>query len=417
MSGVFISYRRDDSQALAGRVHDRLKQRFGKQQVFRDIDAIKPGAVFKEVIAGQVRVCDSLVALIGNRWLDAKDAEGRRRLDLPDDFVKAEIREALAQNKIVIPVLVEGTTMPARDRLPPEISALADRNALMISDARFDYDIELLIAAINDTATQRGGFTISKPSSYFSRLWAWLSVSDTQRTLAFIGAGIATLGSAGWTIYEHLRLPSPTQSTDSATGVPARQGEKSTTSVSSSTDTGSSKVAPSSTATTGGGNGISVERDTQLSLSTELAKGLPPPHATSSRFLELGFEVLARRHGTTSFVPMSEGGELSSNVDDYCIVVNTSTVGYLYVIQQDATGGIQWLFPKNSTSVFSSGSNPVAGDKVLTVPADPEKVFFVDSTVGTETIVIAFSETRWLELESTLNLFGFDSPWLATKGI
>ena len=44
MSGIFISYRREDSQELAGRLFDRLAQRFGKDRVFRDIDAIDPGA-------------------------------------------------------------------------------------------------------------------------------------------------------------------------------------------------------------------------------------------------------------------------------------------------------------------------------------------------------------------------------------
>src|SRR5215831_14994634 len=109
MSGVFISYRRGDSQGLAGRLFDRLVLRFGKERVFWDIDSIDPGGRFAEVIAERIGGCDALVALIGKGWLNAEDAQGRRRLDLPDDFVKKEIAEALRQKKLVIPALIEGT--------------------------------------------------------------------------------------------------------------------------------------------------------------------------------------------------------------------------------------------------------------------------------------------------------------------
>ena len=43
MPKIFISYRRDDSAAQAGRLYDRLEGHFGQGQVFMDVDAIKPG--------------------------------------------------------------------------------------------------------------------------------------------------------------------------------------------------------------------------------------------------------------------------------------------------------------------------------------------------------------------------------------
>jgi hypothetical protein len=144
------------------------------------------------------------------------------------------------------------------------------------------------------------------------------------------------------------------------------------------------------------------DRGAEPALSMVLAKGVPSAPAQPRRSLELGFEILAMRDGTDLFVPLDEGGELASSVDDYCILVSPSTSGYLYVLQQDAAGQIQWLFPANDVSEFSSGSNPVAPGEVLTVPADREKVLFLDSTMGTETVVAAFSATPWLELESAL---------------
>jgi TIR domain/KAP family P-loop domain len=162
MAGIFISYRREDSQELAGRLFDRLAQRFGKDRVFRDMDAIDPGAKFAEAIAEQIGGCDALVALIGKRWLDAKDVQGRRRLDLPNDVVKAEIAEALAQSKLVIPVLIEGTPMPPRHVLPPEIASLADSNALSVSDSRFDFDVRRLVSVIGKVLPPGGSAIASQ---------------------------------------------------------------------------------------------------------------------------------------------------------------------------------------------------------------------------------------------------------------
>ena len=215
MSGIFISYRREDSQALAGRLFDRLTRRFGTDRVFRDIDAIDPGAKFAEVIGERIGGCDALVALIGKGWLEAKDAEGRRRLDLPGDFVKTEIAAALAQGKLVIPALIEGTTMPAREALPAEIAALAERNALPISDSRFDFDIGRLISVI-DKAVAPERSAIASPSAPRSSGF-WSRLSDTQRALAFLGAGIAAVGAA-WTAYTHFsEKPTPPASAVSAT--------------------------------------------------------------------------------------------------------------------------------------------------------------------------------------------------------
>jgi hypothetical protein len=148
MPGIFISYRRTDAAAVAGRLFDHLSRHFGRKNVFRDIDAIEPGAEFVQVIAERIGACDALIAIIGKDWLDARDAQGQRRLDQPHDLVAAEISEALAQHKLVIPALIEGASMPVTEALPPGIASLAHRNAILISDTRFDYDVSRLIAAL-----------------------------------------------------------------------------------------------------------------------------------------------------------------------------------------------------------------------------------------------------------------------------
>ncbi len=65
MARIFISYRRDDSSSQAGRLYDWLAAHFGQGQVFMDVDAIKPGLDFVEVVQEAVSVCDGLVAVIG----------------------------------------------------------------------------------------------------------------------------------------------------------------------------------------------------------------------------------------------------------------------------------------------------------------------------------------------------------------
>ena len=97
MSGqIFISYRRDDSSAWAGRLYDRVSAHFPSSRVFLDVDNIPAGVDFVETIAESVGSCEVLIAVIGQRWLTSSDEEGKRRLDNPDDFVRALHKEVLA---------------------------------------------------------------------------------------------------------------------------------------------------------------------------------------------------------------------------------------------------------------------------------------------------------------------------------
>src|SRR5262249_14939916 len=81
----------------AGRLHDRLAQKFGCNNLFMDVDHIPAGVDFTEYLHSQVTACDVFLAVIGPNWLDAKDDSRRRRFDNPDDFVTIEIAAALAR--------------------------------------------------------------------------------------------------------------------------------------------------------------------------------------------------------------------------------------------------------------------------------------------------------------------------------
>ena len=111
---IFISYRREDAAYPAGWLFDRLAERFGEDQIFKDVDSIDLGDDFVEVIGQAVGATDVLLALIGDRWLTVADGHGSRRLDDAEDFVRIEIEAALTRNVRIIPILVEGASMPQR---------------------------------------------------------------------------------------------------------------------------------------------------------------------------------------------------------------------------------------------------------------------------------------------------------------
>jgi tetratricopeptide (TPR) repeat protein len=166
MARIFLSYRREDSGGWAGRLYDRLSQRFGDEHVFMDIDAIEPGLDFVEVIQQAVLSCDVLITLIGRQWLTVADATGKPRLTNPEDFVRLEIAAALERNIRIIPVLVQDAPMPRSADLPDDLKRLSRRNALEISDTRFHSDVDRLITVLDSVlsgATAQAGVRVSSP--------------------------------------------------------------------------------------------------------------------------------------------------------------------------------------------------------------------------------------------------------------
>ncbi len=142
---IFISYRREDAAYPAGWLYDRVAGHFGREHVFKDVDNIRPGDDFVEVITAAVARCHVLLAVIGKRWLTVTDERGQRRLDKPVDYVRLEIQAALGRNIRVIPILVDGARMPEAGQLPASLVKLASRNALEVRPDRFSSDINPLV--------------------------------------------------------------------------------------------------------------------------------------------------------------------------------------------------------------------------------------------------------------------------------
>lgn len=148
MRAIFISYRREDAEGQAGRLFDDLVGLFGNDSVFMDVAGLEPGRDFRRAIDQQVASCGVLLALIGKDWLEVKNEAGKRRLDDPMDFVRLETASALKRDIPVIPVLVRGADMPRPEDLPDDLKDLAFRNAVELTHARWDSDLQVLAKAL-----------------------------------------------------------------------------------------------------------------------------------------------------------------------------------------------------------------------------------------------------------------------------
>lgn len=147
-AGIFISYRRSESRHAAGRLGDDLAEAFGPESIFRDIEGIEPGLDFTRALEKALGSCVVMLVLIGPQWLRVADAQGRRRLDQPDDWIRQEIATALARDVRVVPLLLEGTPLPDAADLPPDLQPLVRRQALELSDNRWRGDLQRLVETL-----------------------------------------------------------------------------------------------------------------------------------------------------------------------------------------------------------------------------------------------------------------------------
>ena len=199
MPGIFISYRRSDTIAWAGRLHDSLEKHFPGVDIFMDIEAIPPGTKFSPYIRDAVGSCDVLFVLIGPNWLTAVDNEGNRRFDDPEDFVVLEIKAALERNVRVIPTLVGEASMPPKRTLPESLKPLCDFQNFVISDRSWQDDCARLAKHIQGVV--HAPFAVPK-----ARKWRKVVIAcSTAAAIVFVVLFI-------WIQRPDPRLPSPKSS-------------------------------------------------------------------------------------------------------------------------------------------------------------------------------------------------------------
>ncbi|HVO54202.1 MAG TPA: toll/interleukin-1 receptor domain-containing protein [Solirubrobacterales bacterium] len=157
---IFISYRREETSAHAGRIYDGMVSRFGEENVFMDVE-MEPGVDFVDRITEVVSSCTVLIAVIGKDWATAPGPDGSPRLHDEADFVRLEVATAVQNPDVtVIPALVDKAQMPKAEQLPEEMRHLARRNALELSDGRWRYDVGRLNQTLEHLLEGLTGFPV-----------------------------------------------------------------------------------------------------------------------------------------------------------------------------------------------------------------------------------------------------------------
>jgi hypothetical protein len=192
--GIFVSYRRADSAGYAGRLVDQLKSRFG-DQVFLDVDSIKPGANFHEVIEETFAKCGAVIVLIGKSWRERDESMppfGDSR-----DVITQEIRIAMESKLPIVPVLVDGASMPAESSLPPSFANLSKLNAIDLRHTSFERDIQ---AVSEELADILGGAKATAIEKFFLKLYG----PFIGNSIARVYGGIVLFSAVGalWGLME-----------------------------------------------------------------------------------------------------------------------------------------------------------------------------------------------------------------------
>lgn len=155
MPKIVVSYRRQDSEAITGRIRDRLANHYGDQSVFMDIDSIPFGADFRERVSEALQETDILIAVIGPKWTGVQKG-GRSRIREENDPVKIEVEHALDRGIPLIPVLVNKASMPQPADLPDGLKELSYRNAATVDSGRdFHQHMDRLIRSMDQILERR----------------------------------------------------------------------------------------------------------------------------------------------------------------------------------------------------------------------------------------------------------------------
>lgn len=169
---IFISYRRADSAGRAGRLKDDLTQLLG-DRVFMDVADIAPGADFETVLRDELASCAAVLAVIGAGWREAFDTPR-----VGPDYVRLELAQALAQADVqVIPLLMQGATLPDASSLPDDLQLLFKRQAISIRDERWQDDVAYLARELRTTMKIRrwplrwvaaGAFSLAAAAAWYA---------------------------------------------------------------------------------------------------------------------------------------------------------------------------------------------------------------------------------------------------------
>lgn len=218
---IFISYRRTDTADFTVALYNQLLDYFHEADIFKDINAIQPGQNFADVLEDALDTCMIVLVVIGPGWA----GQSANRLMDEQDWVRQEVAYALERNLRVIPILANGTKMPKRDQLPPDLHPLCERQSHPIDNLRFEYDVERLCHAMKDLvplakhpkanasspwdSAFKGILLLFMLASISLIVWAWVGANGEFKEKVFmslIGSGGMAGGWAAFTRQRWIEL-------------------------------------------------------------------------------------------------------------------------------------------------------------------------------------------------------------------
>ena len=212
MTMIMVSYRRADAQDMAGRIADYLIAKYGENSVFFDVNSIPTGVNYRNRIEKAIVGSDVIVAVIGQHWVGLNPDGKTSRLHDPGDPVRVEIESAMKHNKPILPLLVNGATMPEESDLPDTLRELHAYNGARI-DSGQDFRIHMrrLIDSINETlGTTEQPALPPTPAPVLSRLGRpWTYGAGAMVLAAGLGILLWPGASFEWPIAKPSPAPEP----------------------------------------------------------------------------------------------------------------------------------------------------------------------------------------------------------------
>lgn len=160
---AFISYRRADSGAAVLALRDFLQRVFGSQAIFVDVETIRTAQNWRQSIDYALQRARLLLVVIGPSWLKSHDEFGQRRLDKEDDWVRAEVLHAIDKELPIVPLLVNGATLPPEHGVPFALRRLTEHQSYELRSAHWEHDLSGLVGALEHFGFRRLGTAVKYP--------------------------------------------------------------------------------------------------------------------------------------------------------------------------------------------------------------------------------------------------------------
>jgi hypothetical protein len=148
------------------------------KSIFFDLQSIEYGADFVNRIHRSIDQCKAMVVVIGPHWLERDGS--------PSKYVRLEVETARSKGLQIVPVLVEGGTLPLRQQLPESLAFLPGLNAAEVRSGKdFQPDMEALVKSL-------GIPLLTRPQRVLRSPGFWVLIGSSAALLALAVAGVLT---------------------------------------------------------------------------------------------------------------------------------------------------------------------------------------------------------------------------------